>query len=262
MYNNYSPVFILSTGRSGSMFLASLVNESSNIAAYHEPQPTLQYFSDFAYHNQSEKEVLKKMIDAVRMELVLDAFIRNKIFVESNQCLTFFAPAISDLFRISKFIHIVRHPGDFVRGAVRKGWHRNDSIWESGRVKMEDKKKWNELDQIERLSWVWQATNQFIEDFKNQIQSQRVITFRTEDLFSTLAKVKDLLHFVGAEPISTVRIGKIQKTRVNEFRKAPEEPPNMRKIAHFPDYQNWDREAKTILSRYSRKLANMYGYEL
>ncbi len=99
MYHEYAPVFILTTGRSGSKFLASLLNHSPNVLAYHEPQPTLQYFPHFAYYNQNKKDVLIKMINAARMELILEVYIKEKIFVVSNQCLTFFAPAISVLFK-------------------------------------------------------------------------------------------------------------------------------------------------------------------
>ena len=101
-------------------------------------------------------------------QLVLNACIKNKVYVECNQCLSFFAPVISKLFRKSKFVHIIRHPGDFVRGGIRKGWHKNDSIWESGRVRMIDQGEWNRLDQMERLFWVWWVTNQFLEEFKKQ----------------------------------------------------------------------------------------------
>ncbi|MCP5053537.1 MAG: hypothetical protein GY940_40600, partial [bacterium] len=111
MYNRYSPVFILSTGRSGSKFIAHLLNLSAAATAYHEPSPTLQYFSNHAYHHQTEEKTLANMIDAARMELVLEVFIKDNIYVESNQCLTFFAPALAGLFKKSKFVHLVRHPG-------------------------------------------------------------------------------------------------------------------------------------------------------
>ena len=128
MYHTYSPVFILSTGRSGSKFLVKLLELSPHAAAYHEPRPTLEYFSDYAFHHQQEKEILAGIINAARMESILDVFIKNRIYVESNQCLTFFSPVIAGLFKKAKFVHVVRHPGDFVRSAVRKGWHKNDGL--------------------------------------------------------------------------------------------------------------------------------------
>jgi hypothetical protein len=262
MYRSYSPIFILSTGRSGSKFLTSLLNLSNNIKAFHEPKPSLQYFSDFAFHNQEEKVILTKMIDAARMELILDIFIKEKIFVESNQCLTFFAPAIRDLFEKSKFVHLVRHPGDFVRSGVRKGWHRNDTIWESGRVQMKNKLEWNVMDQIERLVWVWQVTTDFIEKFKKTIEADRIITFRIEDLFNKTRYADHLLNFVGANKIPAEKIQEIQNTKINELRIFQNETPNMKKISNFPKYENWDNNIKKKVKRYTEAQAKLFGYRL
>lgn len=260
MYNEYTPVFILSTGRSGSKFIASLLNQSSEIMAYHEASPALEYFSNFAYHNQSQKALLIKMIDAARMELILDAYSKEKIFVESNQCLTFFAPAIRELFKKSKFVHIVRHPADFVRSALRKGWYINDSIWEIGRVRMNDEQGWETLDQVEKLSWLWQTTNQFIENFKCQIDSDRIMTFRIEDIFENVAQVQKMVQFVGTRSIPESDIRRIQGVRINELRITPNEPVNIKKTLHFPVYPIWDEPAKESLKRYCAALSATYGY--
>ena len=262
MYNEYSPVFILSTGRSGSKFTAALLNCSPNITAYHEPRPTLQYFSNNAFHHQNEEHVLTNMIDAVRMELMLDVFIKNSIYVESNQCLTFFAPVIAKRFKKSKFVHIVRHPGDFVRSAVRKGWHKNDSIWESGRVKMADKNQWDRMDQVERLSWVWVETNRFIENFKKQVHSQRVLTLKIEDLIKKKKTVKKLLEFIGARDIDAEKIEEMQGKKMNELHIHPDEPPNMKKVTDFPAYNEWNDDMKNKLRKYAERLVKRYGYHL
>lgn len=262
MYNNYAPVFILSTGRAGSKFLPGLLNLSPNIAAYHEPSPTLEYFSNYAYHHRQEAATLTKMIDAARMESILEDYIKDKIYVESNQCLTFFAPALAQLFKKSRFVHIVRHPGDFVRSAVRKGWHKNDTIWESGRLKMADEKQWAEMDQIERLAWLWAATNQFIEDFKQTIEKERGAFFKLEDLSTHVGVVKELLRFIGGKEIPGDVIEKMQNTKVNELYIGPDEPANMKKIADFPIYNEWDDQLKEKLRKHTQALAFSYGYRV
>lgn len=262
MYNHYAPVFILSTGRAGSKFLPGLLNLSPNIAAYHEPRPTLEYFSDYAYHHQQEAAILAKMIDASRMESILEDYIKDKIYVESNQCLTFFAPALAQLYKKSRFVHIVRHPGDFVRSAVRKGWHKNDTIWESGRLKMANEKQWAEMDQIERLAWLWNATNQFIEDFKQTIEKERTTFIKLEDLSTDAGVVKELLRFIGGKEIAGDVIEKMQNTKVNELYIGPDEPPNMKKIADFPPFEEWNHDLKERLKRHTQALAGSYGYRV
>ena len=53
MYGEYAPVFVLTTGRTGSRLLVEMVNLSAGLSAFHEPRPTLQYFSNFAFHHQN-----------------------------------------------------------------------------------------------------------------------------------------------------------------------------------------------------------------
>lgn len=262
MYEEYSPVFILSTGRSGSKTIATLLDYSENVTAYHEPRPTLQYFSNYAFHHQSEVKILSNMIDAVRMEMILEVFIKNNIYVESNQCLTFFAPVIARLFKRSKFVHLIRHPGDFIRSAIRKGWHKNDSIWESGRVRMADKNRWAKMDQIEKLSWLWMTTNSFIETFKEQIETKRVITLKFEDLVKNVKEVRELIKFIDALDIKAKKIKELQNRKSNELYIHPDEPPNIKKVIDFPDYKKWNDDMKNKLKKYSEELNKLYGYKL
>jgi hypothetical protein len=262
MYEIYSPVFILTTGRSGTIFLTRLLGLSQSIIPYHEPAPTLQYFSNFAFHNQKDEDVLTKMVDAARMELIMGVYIKSKTYVESNQCMTFFVPAIKMLFKNSKFIHIVRHPGDFVRSAVRKGWHVNDSIWESGRVQMADNEKWEIMHQIEKLSWVWNTTNEYINKFGEKTSHNRFISIKIEELFNSPRQVKQLFNFIDGSKVSSRLIKEVQKTKINELIIGPNEPPNMKKMDHFPKYKSWDESFKNKVKKHSQSLASFYNYEL
>jgi hypothetical protein len=262
MYASYPAVFVLSTGRCGTKFLFFLLGHSQSVKAHHEASPTLQYFPNFAFHNQENQEILRKMVDAGRMELILEALIDDRIYLECNQCLTFFGPAIRDLFLGSKFVHLVRHPGDFVRSGLRKGWHSNDSIWESGRVRMKDEEKWASLDPIERLSWLWGATNRFMEAFKKATPPDRVRTCRIEDLVSEPDAVNALLAFMGAKTIPTEQIREIQKKRINELTVLPYETPNIKKVEHFPPYAEWPAATKERMAQYVSELAVLYDYRL
>ena len=262
MYTGYAPVFILSTGRAGSKFAARLLDHSANVSAFHEPRPTLEYFSNYAYHHQDERDVLTRVIDAARMESVLDVFIKDRIYVESNQCLTFFAPVMARLFKQSKFVHVVRHPGDFVRSAVRKGWHKNDSIWEAGRLKAADEARWAQMDQVERLSWLWNATNSYIEDIKKELSTRRIRSLKFEDLINDPKEVKLLLEFTGSEKIAKKKIKEVQENKINELHIRPWEPPNMKKVMNFPHYEDWELPMQEKLKKYCGELAGKYGYRL
>jgi len=262
MYGNFEPVFILSTGRSGTKFLSTLFALADNIKSYHEAPPGLQYFVNYAFHNQWRNVLLKKMIDAARMELVLDAYIKDKIYIETNQCLTFFSYQLKELFKASKFLHVVRHPGDFIASAVGKGWFRNDSLWEKGRIRIRSEKLWSRMDQIEKLAWLWQTTNHFAEDFKKTLPQERFLSVKIEDLFNDIGTVIELIDFVGGKGVSSEEIVKLQETKINPLEISEDEPPNMFKRDDFPDYPIWTANMVEKIKPYVTDLSALYRYAL
>jgi hypothetical protein len=128
---------------------------------------------------------------------------------------------------------------------------------------MADKNQWNRMDQIERLSWLWYTTNQFIEEFKKQIEAQRIITLTLETVVENIKETKKLLEFVGAVDIKKEKINELQEKKINELYIHPDEPPNMKKNKDFPAYSQWNDEMKQELIKYSGQLARQfYGYQL
>ncbi|MEP2934940.1 MAG: sulfotransferase [Gilvibacter sp.] len=261
-YQNYSPVFVLNTGRSGSAMLQNVFSGDHLFKAYHEAAPNLFLKSNYAYHNQDKSEILTHIFGAARTELILEACVANKIYVETNQCLVFYARQIKALFPKARFVHLTRHPGDFVRSAIRKGWHKNDSVWELGRIKMQDPIAWQGLDQIQKLSWVWQATHSFIEDINTEY-TKDVMTVRLEDLIGQHKAVNEMLAFMGG----TKRFTKSEhqtlfKSKHNQLYIAPNEPSNMFKLEEYPTYAQWDHNAKEKLAQWAAQLSDRYNYSL
>jgi hypothetical protein len=261
MYADYSPVFVLTAGRSGSKFVAELLNLSPGIDAYHEPRPALQYFSNFACHHQHLAETLTRMIDAARMEMVLATYITGKVFVESNQCLTFFAPALAGLFQNAKFVHLVRHPGEFAASAARKGWYVNDTIWEKGRPRPAAADSWNGWTLVRKLGWLWNANHCFLQDFLGGLEASRVLAIRLEDMAASVDHAADLFTFCGVGAPARERILERQATKVNRLWIDPQEPPNMRKDPNFPAYEDWTAAMRTELWEMVGATAAGFGYE-
>ncbi|GAB2778826.1 hypothetical protein GCM10010465_26810 [Actinomadura fibrosa] len=217
-------------------------------------------YPNFAYHNQKENEILGEVFKAARVELILEAYVQNKVYVETNQCLVFFCRQILELFPNAKFIHLLRHPGDFVRSAILKGWHKNDSIWEEGRIKMKDEAEWNSLSQLQKLAWVWKSTHEFIEEFKSDNENN-FMTFKLEEITQKKRKFKDLLKYVGVTDFGS-NLKKEMGIRTNKVLISENEPPNMFKRQDFPQYTEWTAENKQELKKYTEQLAQQYGYKL
>jgi hypothetical protein len=261
-YAHYKPIFVLNTGRSGSAFMQKLLKNFKKVTAHHEAHPNLMSFPNYAFHNQSEKEVLENVFKGARFELMLEAAIKDTVYVESNQCLVFFIHQIKALFPNARFVHLTRHPGDFVRSAITKGWHKNDSIWESGRIQMSDQKNWNRLDQIEKLGWVYRSTHTYIEDFK-ELYTDDVHTVRLEDLTQSTEVLKTMLAFMGIYDTFDERGLMIKLTqKINKVTINADEPENMFKLAEYPRYKEWNIADQEKIKNFTRSLSKMYDYEL
>ena len=93
--SNSKPVFVLSTGRCGTEFLTNVLSLNENAIVYHSPSPKLIYIDRLAFENQKHEFLLGALV-AGRYELIAEAFMRSKSYIETNSRATFFAP-----FRIS-----------------------------------------------------------------------------------------------------------------------------------------------------------------
>jgi hypothetical protein len=121
-WTNTQPVFVLSTGRTGTMQLSAVLNLSPDIFAVHEPRPSLVKVAKDAYINGYPEDKWIDIVQSARDELIAYAHHKQKIYVETNNRLTFLAKALSKAFPKSKFIHLHRHPYEVIRSGMRRGW--------------------------------------------------------------------------------------------------------------------------------------------
>ena len=74
VHQETEPVFVLSTGRSGTMFLYKLLTATTKEKIIHHGHPDLSYYSGIAYY-QEDNSKLKAIVDASRYEQIRDSFI-------------------------------------------------------------------------------------------------------------------------------------------------------------------------------------------
>ena len=248
------PIFFLSTGRCGTALLSSIFERIPHVACYHSPVPELVYSARLAYENGSRNfEAYREAILAARFESVADSAIRGKRYVETSCRTTFFAPHLYELFPRSRFVHLVRHPGAFVRSAVLRGYYGGgyDDI---GRIRPRDglaAEKWSAMTEVERSAWLWNETNLFIERFKHSCNPERILTVRAEEVFTDPKATLRILEYCDIERPSSARIAKWTARRVNAAEHT----------AALPSYELWDEPRKEELRRWASG-AVLYGYHV
>lgn len=214
---SYNPCFVLSTGRCGTALLTKLFEKHSTLTPYHNPNPELTYHNAKAYHSGSHgSNETKAMVDSARYELIRDTFLLNKIYVETNPRITFFAPALAELYPKSTFIHLYRHPIKFIESGRSRNWYVDNTIREEGRLKPTNLSEWSNYNQEEKIAWLWQATNEFIEHFKRTIDPNRVLTIQAEQLFKDPVIAKSIYTHIGVAPLPEYKIAKIIRQPVNK----------------------------------------------
>ncbi|MFN8486677.1 MAG: sulfotransferase [Caldilineaceae bacterium] len=244
--------FVLSTGRCGTELLTRILEKCPNVDVQHQPTPELIYLSKLAYWEAEDRSGCMKLAAFhARYDIIEDCYIRNVIYVETNNRITFYAPYLAELFPNAQFIHLIRHPGDFVRSGLRRGYyvgsdtdrgrivpHKNSSIAQ----------QWLLMSQIEKIAWLWNETNSYIEVFKNNVPTRKIMSVRAEDLFSNVTVTEKICEFIGVKPPTHKWIGK----RIAK-------PTNIQLTGNISDFTKWPEEKRELLRKWT-PLAQHYEY--
>lgn len=247
-----TPCFVLSTGRCGTLWLTELLRLSRYAWVNHSDYPELVRHSRLAYEGYKKSpKVFCEILRATRDEYLLSAYKRGQIYVETNNRITFFAYAIKQVYPQAKFIHLVRHPGEFVRSGLRRRWYHNHPH-DVGRIVDTSRPGiWQSMSDIEKIAWLWNETNQYIQGFLVELSDQDYLQIKAEDMFNDSAVSVKMCKFIGINDITPKIVSKMRARHINSQRGRGME-----------SYQTWDENEKDQVRRHSSILAARYGYGL
>ena len=248
----YSPCFVLSTGRCGTQLLTALFHLDKTTAVYHSdylvPNPLLKIYQNRSLHLE-DQNALKEVLEASRGELIHRTYRTRRHYVETNSRITFFAHAAKALFPNARFVHLVRNPAQFVISGIRREWYQSKLVEEIGRPRMPDEQMWNQRSLIEKIGWLWNETQRFVEGFKEQ-HPDDVLTVKSEDLFKSAETAEGVFDFF-----------RIQAPTHRRIRRMIARPVGQQKVGAFTKYEDWPDEDKELLRR-GASLFSRYGYTL
>jgi hypothetical protein len=189
------PVFVLSTGRTGTALLTELLLLADGVDVHHAPRPELVRVSRRAYEEiGGNLDLFVEVFKTAREELLLESVRRGRRYVETNNRVTFFAPAVAVAFPDAKFIHLTRNPATFVRSGIRRNWYSGTHHHDIGRiVPVGDNpavELWAGWDRLARIAWLWNESKRFIADFLATLPGSRHVFVRAEDLFSDVVTAR------------------------------------------------------------------------
>lgn len=187
-WQNIRVYFIVSTGRTGTKFLAEFLNKFEGIEARHEPRPHFLKLANEYAVGKIDFDTTKKRIGRLRKIILRELRKLNAdVYVESNNRLFSLIPVLRAIFKDSKIIHIVRDGRDIVRSGMSRMWYKPDDPF--SRIKATDFpgdpyfEEWGNMSRFEKICWWWQKKDSFI--YEAVKDRKDCITVRFEDIFDS-----------------------------------------------------------------------------
>ncbi len=252
------PIFIISTGRTGTKFLAKFLDQFNEINSVHEPNPDfLKLGIEFA----SQKTSIRKAENTIlryRTPMYRKIKRRNvKYYIESNNRLFSLIKPLVKAFDQPKILHIVRDGRDYVRSGMSRPYGGYFSDGDTlPRLKAtlfpEDEyyEEWDEMSKFEKTCWLWVKKDNFIfEDIKSYSNS---ITIKFEEVF------KDENH-TGIKKTSDF-IGFDERKLLSIFKDMHEKRVNKTKEYSIPHWKKWSEKKKRIFDEIAGEHMEKYGY--
>lgn len=222
--NNYirQPVFFLSTGRCGTKWFTELLKNDKKNAVFHNPVPTFARQNKYLYkhyvsnnYNPGEdiKELIREILFAGREEVFRYTYKTDKRYVETNNYITFFAPALSEIFTDARYVLLTRHPIDFINSAYQRGYYSNtaDDDRRIFPVKKNERLVWEKMTRIEKIAWLWKSTYGFVNQFVSK-KDIDIITFDFNKL--SLESVMSLLEELSID-VPPKKVKKLLPQKIN-----------------------------------------------
>jgi sulfotransferase family protein len=267
-WRDISFIAIVSTGRTGTKFLAHFLNQDCpELLAMHEPfgKNTRKLSGCFIKNKVSLANAQKQLIrDRYEIQHVL--FEENKnVFVESDGNLSLLIEPVKNVFPNHKILHIIRNPIDVVRSFCSRTRIVNeqkiqtyayDEYWPVLPKDIKDleiAKQWPDLSLIEKGAWIWKFRNQYVLDQING--NPNAITVKFEDIFDSkksyqgLRKIIDFIKCKVSIDLSDEQLDALLQKKVNatdDFL--------------IPAFDEWPDKEKAGFLKITESLARQFNY--
>jgi len=137
------PVFFLSTGRCGTKWFSELLKNDKKNAVFHNPVPSFAAQSKLVFEiisksnfnlTAEERKLIYEIFFSGREQYLRYTYKTGKKYIETNNYITFFTPVLHKIFPEARFVHLVRHPAEFVRSGLQRGYYSGKPSDEARRI--------------------------------------------------------------------------------------------------------------------------------
>lgn len=258
-WRDKSFIAIVSTGRTGTKFFSSILNDpSSGVSCLHEPEPNLDLEGSSYVKGDISFKKVENIISTSRRKILRD-IPRENIYLESNGGLSYVLDPLAKVFPKLKIIHILRDPRTFIASAVNRVAKKDNKLVqkyaydENWLLRAKDiegdpyNEIWDNLSIYEKFMWGWNYRNQKIIDGSANCEH---IIFKFEDLFynEPSKKFKQLYDFIGID-FDEEKLNLHLNQKVNK---------NEHQFSH--PFDKWSEKEKENLDNICGELMKKFNY--
>jgi len=261
----FEPVFIISTGRTGTMFFESFFEDDQKIDAYHEPFPDLFDLMIAKFRSNLDEKHVRKQIVGNRFTRIFSAWKKRKIYLESNPNLLFLVSDLKGVFPKARFIFLTRDPKTYLTSAYSKSPNNTDTMFFYGendhrkRITAKDfttdiyKKEWDSFSRFEKIAWYWDKGNREIISQTKRLEKS-CIMIKFEDFFikKDNIEISRFLDFIGIKSDNKT-FHEVLLKRLD----AKKNPSRKRLINNF---EKWPDDMKRIFEKHTKNTREKLGY--
>jgi hypothetical protein len=216
--NGAHAVFVLSTGRCGTLSLTHLFKEVRDTVVHHAPHPEMASLQAPLYKLAREKEAATSAAVAlsVRLEMLEAAAFMRKTYIETNAKLAFLAGGLAQAYPHARFVHLTRSPHGYVRSVLARHYYDQDGL-DKGLPQPTDETvpKWSRLSREMKCAWLWNETNAHIADSLDKYAEGRSRHLRMEDLTPDGESILPVLEWLDLPAPSPRRIARAFGRKLN-----------------------------------------------
>ena len=216
---NTIPVFMVSSGRSGSAMMEKVFSVDPSVEVHHEYLCThVQKIACLWEMRKISRSHALKELSLIYGPALF--YCSAPIFIDSSNKLTWVISLLDELFPSCHFVHIVRDG----RKVTSSYYHKlHDECYDNRSVRIlrasfenkillpppekkyywpiplppnPDAQRFEKLDQYGRICWHWANINKRINQQLENVNKSRKLVVRLEDLVSNEDKVRELFSFI------------------------------------------------------------------
>lgn len=253
------PIVIVSTGRTGTGFLADLLQRRVPQADAHHITPHstwINLLSNAYLAGLLSKGLLVRLARALKGRHLQRCGKAH--FVDSNNHLYALVAVAPEVYPGLKVVHVVRDPRTYVRSHLNWARQRRKSffanyllpLWQPNAFLIREMSlsQWLSLSRFERFCWIWDFKNRFIETLAGS--GTPYLRVRFEDLFEDL----------DPEPHFRRLFEFMELPAPDELRQEVSRPHNETRVRPHPGWREWHpRQCARLHALCGSKMAD-YGY--